>query len=48
MLLAILATSIVIVALLAEVAVPKLVDAVQRHRARRRRVPSVAGYDPGR
>ncbi|MDQ4040468.1 MAG: hypothetical protein M3141_01805 [Actinomycetota bacterium] len=48
MLLATIATAIVIVALLAEVIVPKVAEAVQRHRARRAKAPSVVPYDPGR
>ncbi len=48
MLLATIATAIVIVALLAEVIVPKVAEAVQRHRARRAKVPNVVPYDPGR
>jgi hypothetical protein len=47
MLLALSATAIVIVALLWEVAVPHIAEAIARHRARRRRV-AVLGYDPGR
>jgi len=48
MLLALGATAIVIVALLWEVAVPRLETALERHRARRARVPGLDGYDPGR
>src|SRR3954463_6132985 len=48
MLLALSATAIVVVALLWEVLAPRVVEAVERHRARRARVPSDAGYDPGR
>jgi len=47
-LLAIVATSIVIVALLAEMIVPKVAEAVARLRARHARAPRVPGYDPGR
>jgi hypothetical protein len=49
MLLALSATAIVVVALLWEVAAPKLGEAFERHRARRARVPNAGhGYDPGR
>ena len=48
MLLALGATAIVVVALLWEVLAPKLVESFERHRARRARVPSAGGYDPGR
>src|SRR3954451_8304967 len=49
MLLALSATAIVVVALLWEVAMPRIVEAVGRHRARRARVPDpIRGYDPGR
>jgi hypothetical protein len=48
MLLALSATAIVVVALLWEVLAPKVAETVDRHRARRARVPSPAGYDPGR
>jgi hypothetical protein len=47
MVLALSATLIVIVALLWEVAMPRLEEWWQRHRARRARVP-VDAYDPGR
>ena len=47
MLLALSATAIVVVALLWEVAMPRIVEAVGRHRARRAIVPG-EGYDPGR
>src|SRR4051812_37579893 len=47
MLLALSATLIVIVALLWEVAAPRVAEAWQRHKARRARVP-VDVYDPGR
>lgn len=47
MLLALSATAIVIVALLWEVAMPRAQEALERHRARRRRIPG-ARYDPGR
>jgi hypothetical protein len=46
-LLALSATAIVILALLWEVALPRIIEAVEHHRARRRRV-AVPGYDPGR
>ena len=49
MLLALCATAIVVVALLWEVAMPRLVEAFERHRARRARVGDpTQGYDPGR
>ena len=49
MLLALSATAIVVVALLWEVAMPRIVESVGRHRARRARVPDpIRGYDPGR
>ena len=48
MLLAICATGIVIVALLWEIAIPRLEDLAERRRARRRLVPNGAGWDPGR
>ena len=48
MLLALGATAIVIVALLWEVSWPQVSEQLDRHRARRRRIPAVAGYDPGR
>jgi hypothetical protein len=47
-LLAICATGIVIVALLWEIAIPRLDDLAERRRARRRLVPNGAGWDPGR
>jgi hypothetical protein len=47
MLLALSATVIVIVALMWEVAWPVAAEQLDRHRARRRRIP-VSGYDPGR
>ncbi|HEX4106825.1 MAG TPA: hypothetical protein VHX88_01745 [Solirubrobacteraceae bacterium] len=47
MVLPLAATAIVIIALLWEVAVPKLQELLARHRARRAKVPAV-GYDPGR
>src|SRR3954463_6226557 len=47
MLLALSATLIVIVALLWEVAAPRVAETYQRHKARRARVP-VDVYDPGR
>jgi hypothetical protein len=47
MLLALSATVIVIVALLWEVGWPTAAEQLERHRARRRRIP-VSGYDPGR
>jgi hypothetical protein len=46
-LLAISATAIVIVALLWEVAIPRIERAIERRRANRRRLAS-CGYDPGR
>jgi hypothetical protein len=49
MLLALSATAIVVVALLWEVAAPKIAEAIERHRARRARVADPGqGYDPGR
>jgi hypothetical protein len=49
MLLALSATAIVVVALLWEVAWPKVAETYERHRARRARVAGPAhGYDPGR
>jgi hypothetical protein len=49
MLLALSATAIVVVALLWEVAWPKVTEGYERHRARRARVADPAhGYDPGR
>ncbi len=48
MVLALGATAIVVVALLWEILVPRLEEQLARRRARRARVPSVAGYDPGR
>jgi hypothetical protein len=48
MLLAICATGIVIVALLWEIAIPRLDDLAARRRARRSLVPNGAGWDPGR
>ncbi len=47
MVLALSATAIVIVALLWEVAMPRLEEAIAHHRARRARVPGM-DYDPGR
>ena len=47
MILALSATLIVIVALLWEVAAPRMGEALERHKARRARVP-VDDYDPGR
>ena len=47
MLLALSATAIVIIALLWEVAMPRLEEAYARHKARRRRVSGL-DYDPGR
>ena len=41
MLLALSATAIVIIALLSEVAMPRIEEAWSRHRARRARVPTV-------
>ena len=48
MLLAICATAIEIVALLWEIAIPRVAEAVARRRANRARPPAVEGYDPGR
>ncbi|HVE69142.1 MAG TPA: hypothetical protein VNB64_11220 [Solirubrobacteraceae bacterium] len=48
MLLATIATAVVIVALLADLVAPRLREAYLNHRARRARAPRVAGYDPGR
>lgn len=48
MLLAVIATSVVIVALLWEIAIPKLEGLIERQRARRARAPGLSGYDPGR
>src|SRR3712207_2905004 len=52
MLLALSATAIVVVALLWEVAAPKVIEAWERHKARRARVGGrddlATGYDPGR
>ena len=49
MLLALSATAIVVVALLWEVAAPKVAEAWERHRARRARIAEPGqGYDPGR
>jgi hypothetical protein len=47
MILALAATAIVVFALLAEVLVPRVEEALQRRKARRARVPSYP-YDPGR
>jgi hypothetical protein len=47
MLLALSATVIVIAALLWEVGWPQAAEQLERHKARRRRIP-VSGYDPGR
>ena len=47
MVLALSATAIVIVALLWEVAMPRLEETIAHHRARRARVPGI-DYDPGR
>jgi hypothetical protein len=47
MLLALGATALVVIALLAEELLPKLEQAWERHRARARRVPAI-DYDPGR
>jgi hypothetical protein len=46
-LLALIATTLVAVALLSDLIVPRLEEAVARHRARRRRTPAF-DYDPGR
>lgn len=50
MVLALTATGIVILALLGEVMLPRIEQAIQHHRARRRRLPQVAEFDvdPGR
>lgn len=50
MVLALAATGIVIVALLGEVMLPRIGQAIERHRARRRRIPQIAEFDvdPGR
>src|ERR1700754_442263 len=50
MILALSATGIVIVALLGEVMLPRIGQALANHRARRRRIPEVTGFavDPGR
>lgn len=50
MLLALIATSVVVVALLWEVGWPLMAEQLQRHRARRARITSggLQGYDPGR
>lgn len=50
MILALAATGIVIAALLGEVMLPRIEQAFQHHRARRRRIPQVAEFDvdPGR
>src|SRR5881275_1767251 len=49
MLLALSATAIVVVALLWEVAMPRITEALDRHRARRARIADPGqGYDPGR
>jgi hypothetical protein len=47
-LLAICATGIVIVALLWEISLPRLEEALQRRRARRAPAPALEGFDPGR
>ncbi len=47
MLLALAATALVALALLSDLIVPRLEEAVSRHRARRRRVPGLV-FDPGR
>ncbi len=47
MLLALAATALVAIALLSDVILPKLDEAWDRHRARRKRVPTL-DYDPGR
>ena len=47
MLLALAATALVVLALLAEEVIPRVEHAWARHRARRRRVPTLE-YDPGR
>ncbi len=47
MVLALAATALVAIALLSDLIIPRLEDGWSRHRARRRRAPSVP-YDPGR
>jgi hypothetical protein len=47
MLLALVATTIVALALLSDLIIPRVEEAWSRHRARRRRTPSIA-FDPGR
>ncbi len=47
MLLALVATALVAIALLSDLIIPRLESLWERHRARRKRAPSVA-YDPGR
>ncbi len=47
MLLALAATALVAIALLSDVILPRLEEAWERHRARRKRAPAVV-YDPGR
>jgi hypothetical protein len=47
MLLALIATAIVVIALLSDLLVPRFVEQWERHRARRRR-PAAPPYDPGR
>ena len=47
MLLALAVTALVAVALLSDMIVPRIEEAWQRHRARRRRAPQIA-FDPGR
>ena len=47
MLLALAATALVAIALLSDVILPRLEEAWERYRARRRRAPTI-GYDPGR
>jgi hypothetical protein len=46
--LALSATAIVVVALLWEILVPRVEEALERRRARRALAPAPAGYDPGR
>jgi hypothetical protein len=48
MLLASIAIGVVILALLWDLVLPAMKDALERHRARRAIVPSSEGYDPGR
>ena len=47
MLLALIATALVVVALLSDLLIPRIAEHWERHRARRRRAPALP-YDPGR